>query len=188
MVLRNNHDGGLNGPRPGTGLGDYLSGTATQKMVCVGSMRTLMTTLMKGGEIWIGVATGGSTAGVQFQNGVVLGGRQAETPVGGVSPRLKKTSFLENGHRPRSWIFSDSNVVAGNYIGTRLTGTLTIPHDNNGVEIQTGRVVTRSAVAASGPERSFGSGKISSANGNEARRLDLSRLRSPCDVFPSLWE
>ena len=147
MIGSNNTIGGLT-TTPGTAPGNVISGSGKYSILATGSGILIEGNLIgtdAGGSYAIGNAVGMRMGGTgNTVGGTALGARNIISAAGGVGVQFDGAGVQDN-------------VIAGNYIGTDITGTVAIPN-RDGVNIALG--ATNNTVGGI----AMGAGNVISAN------------------------
>ncbi|MCI0682029.1 MAG: LamG domain-containing protein, partial [Gemmataceae bacterium] len=125
ITSANNTIGGLTAI-PGTGVGNVISGNSQRGIALGGSNNVVQ------GNI-VGLhAAGGAVLANAFQ-GIDVSG--TGNTVGGVDARARNIISGNNGGFGGILLTGANNTVAGNYIGTDITGTRSRPNPSGGIQI-----------------------------------------------------
>lgn len=117
---------------PGTGAGNVISGNTSYGVLLAGSAAS--GNLVEGNLI--GTTATGTGALGNGAVGVLMGGASANT-VGGTSPGARNVISANVADGVEMFSNADNNLVAGNYVGTDITGTFAIGNQGVGVGADT---------------------------------------------------
>ena len=116
---------------PTTGAGNLISGNFRNGIVFIGGS---ISNSIQGN--WIGLAAGGTKALKNFGDGVLISGGSANT-IGGFANGGRNVISGNGTNGVYIGLTNDCfNLIAGNYIGTDITGKTNIPNGLAGVRIQ----------------------------------------------------
>lgn len=124
----NNTIGGLTAT-PGTGAGNVISGNSQRGIGLFGGTSNQII-----GNI-VGLNAAGTTALPNTFQGVEIGSATSNNTVGGTAAGSRNVISANTGGFGGILIYGPGNTVAGNYIGTDITGTLARGNLSGGVQV-----------------------------------------------------